>query len=264
VASAFLAPGRAGVVSQHAFVVYPLAIQARGATIIAVPAKHFGHDLAAMAAAVTPETRVVYVANPNNPTGTFVPHAEVERFLERVPKDVVVVLDEAYNEYLPREHRHESAQWLPRFPNLVIVRTLSKIYGLAGLRVGFGLMSAGIADLLNRVRQPFNVNSLALAAATAALGDRDFLAKSRELNRAGMAQLEQGFRRLGLEWIPSFANFISVRIPDTARVYEELLRRSVIVRPLGGYGMPGHLRVTVGLEEENAKFLAALEAILRP
>jgi histidinol-phosphate aminotransferase len=263
VASAFLAPGRSAVISRHAFAVYPLAIQARGARIISVAAREYGHDLAAMAAAVTSDTRVIYVANPNNPTGTFAAGSELERFVASVPKEVVVVLDEAYTEYLPREQRYDSIPWLSRFPNLVIVRTLSKIYGLAGLRVGFGLMHAGVADLLNRVRQPFNVNSLALAAATAAIADTAFVQKSYELNRTGMAQLERGFRRLGLEYIPSFANFVTVRVPDAARVYEGLLRRSVIVRPLGGYEMPEHLRVTVGLKEENEKFLSALEGILR-
>jgi histidinol-phosphate aminotransferase len=269
VGAAFLGPGRAAVMSQHCFVVYPLATQSRGARVITVPAKDYGHDLEAMAAAVTPETRVVFVANPNNPTGTFAGEAAVEKFLAAVPPGVLVVLDEAYNEYLPREQRYDSVKWLGRHPNLVIVRTFSKIYGLAGLRVGFGLMAAGIADLLNRVRQPFNVNSLALAAAGAALLDNAFVHRSYELNRAGMAQLEQGFRRLGLEFIPSCANFISVRIPrkgaqpGAGAVYQELLKRSVIVRPLAPYDMPDHLRVTIGLPEENEKFLAALAGALK-
>jgi histidinol-phosphate aminotransferase len=269
VGSAFLAPGRAAVMSQHAFAVYPLATQARGARLVVVPAKNFGHDLEAMAAAVTPEARVIFVANPNNPTGTFAGEAEVARFLSAVSPEVVVVLDEAYNEYLPQDRRYDSVKWLGRYPNLVIVRTFSKIYGLAGLRVGFGMMDAGIADLLNRVRQPFNVNSLALAAAGAALLDNAFVHKSYELNRAGMAQLEQGLRRLGLETIPSSANFISVRIPHRGgkpaadKVYNELLKRSVIVRLLGGYEMPDHLRVTVGLPEENEAFLRALEQALK-
>ena len=269
VASAFLAPGRAAIMSQHAFAVYPLATQARGARLIVVPAKEFGHDLPGMAAAVTPETRVVFVANPNNPTGTFAPEPTVDEFLKRVPPEVVVVLDEAYNEYLPRGERYDSVKWLGRHPNLVIVRTFSKIYGLAGLRVGFGLMSSGIADLLNRVRQPFNVNSLALAAAAAALLDNGFVHKSYELNRSGMQDLEQAFRRLEVDWIPSCANFLSFRVPQrdgkpaAGAVYEELLRRAVIVRPLGGYEMPDHLRVTVGLPEENRRFLEALEQALR-
>jgi len=268
VAGAFLAPGRAAVFSQHAFAVYPLATQARGAQCIVVPAENFGHDLQGMLAAVTPQTRVVFIANPNNPTGTFVSGRELSDFLGRVPADVVVVLDEAYTEYLPAETRYDSVSWLGRHRNLVVTRTFSKAYGLAGLRVGYGLCDPKIADLLNRVRQPFNVNSLALAAATAALGDRDFVAKSCELNRAGMGQLVSGFAQLGLEHIPSVGNFVCVRIPRTGDkpraggVFQQLLRQGVIVRPVGGYGMPDHLRVTVGLREENEKFLGALKAAL--
>jgi histidinol-phosphate aminotransferase len=178
------------------------------------------------------------------------------------------VLDEAYNDYLPQRLQFDSVQWLARHRNLVIVRTFSKIYGLAGLRVGFGLMDAGIADLLNRVRQPFNVNSLALAAAGAALEDRDFVRLSQEQNSSGMAQLELGFKRLGLDYIPSCANFVSMLIPRrngkpaAGAVYDGLLRRGVIVRPLGGYEMPDHLRVTIGTNEENESFLSALEAVI--
>jgi histidinol-phosphate aminotransferase len=264
VGSSFLGPGRAAVISKHAFAIYTLVAQARGAKSIYVPAKNFAHDLEAMARAVTRETRVVFVANPNNPTGTFAGEAEVAKFLADVPPEVIVVLDEAYNEYLPREQRYDSMKWLAKHPNLIILRTFSKIYGLAGLRVGFGMMAAGIADLLNRVRQPFNVNSLALAAAGAALLDNAFVHKSYELNRNGMAELEAGFRKLGLSWIPSVANFISFEVPRKdgkprgGAVYVELLKRSVIVRPLAGYEMPDHLRVTIGTPEENSRFLAAL------
>jgi histidinol-phosphate aminotransferase len=268
VAASFLAPGRAAVYSQHAFAVYPLATQARGARSIVVPAKAYGHDLPSMLAAITPETRVVFIANPNNPTGTFVPGGELEEFLERVPRDVAVVLDEAYTEYLPSRLRYQSTAWLERFRNLVITRTFSKVYGLAGLRVGVGLMHPEVADLLNRVRQPFNVNSLALAAALAALGDAKFVARSYGLNRTGMALLERSFRSLGLEYIPSCANFISFAVPRrngqprAAEVYQGLLRQGVIVRPVGSYGMPDHLRVTVGTPKENAKFLRALRVSL--
>ncbi|MBI2318485.1 MAG: histidinol-phosphate transaminase [Betaproteobacteria bacterium] len=268
-ASAFLAPGRAAVYSQHAFAVYPLATQARGARSIVVPARDFGHDLPAMLAAITPETRVVFVANPNNPTGTFVDAATMEAFLKEVPGDVVVVVDEAYTEYLPPEKRYDCVRWLDAYRNLVVTRTFSKVYGLAGLRVGFALCDPGVADLLNRVRHPFNVNSLALAAAEAALEDREFVERSFRVNREGMAQLERGFQALGLQYIPSSANFITVRIdradgkPQAAAVYEHLLRRGVIVRPVAGYGMPDHLRVTVGLPEENEALLAALRAVLK-
>jgi histidinol-phosphate aminotransferase len=261
-ASAFLGPGRSAVYSQHCFAVYPLATQARGARSIVVPTKNWGHDLHAMREAIAADTRVVFVANPNNPTGTFVPGAALEEFLAGVPREVAVVVDEAYNEYLPREVRYDSVAWLKKYPNFILTRTFSKVYGLAGLRVGFGLMQPEVADLLNRVRQPFNVNSLALAAATAALADSKFVAKSVKLNQAGMAALERAFKRLGLEYIPSYANFITFRVPEAGAVYGKLLRQGVIVRPIAGYGMPEHLRVTIGTPKENARFLKALEAAL--
>jgi histidinol-phosphate aminotransferase len=268
VAAAFLAPGRAAVYSQHAFAVYPLATLARGARGIVVPARTFGHDLPAMAKSITPETRVVFIANPNNPTGTFVSGRELEAFLQSVPEDVAVVLDEAYTEYLPAEKRYDSLAWLKKHPNLVVTRTFSKVYGLAGLRVGFGVMSAKLADLLNRVRQPFNVNSLALAAATAALEDDGFVKKSAAMNREGMERLGAELKRLGIAYIPSSANFVTFRIPPVERrpqaaaVYEKLLRQGVIVRPLAGYEMPDHLRVTVGTPDENERFLEALKKVL--
>ena len=262
VAGAFLEPGRAAVYSQHAFAVYPLATQARGAESIVVPASNYGHDLAAMLAAITPETQVVFIANPNNPTGTFVRGEELEDFLAHVPGDVAVVVDEAYTEYLPPGLRYDSVAWLKKYPNLILTRTFSKVYGLAGLRVGFGLMQAEVADLLNRVRQPFNVNSLALAAAVAALGDDKFVAKSYRMNRSGMAKLERSFKTLGLKTIPSCANFLTFRVAQARAVYEKLLRRGVIVRPVAGYDMPDHLRVTVGTPRENEKFLKALKAAL--
>ncbi len=268
---AFLAPGRSAVYSQHAFAVYPLATQARGAESIVVPAKHFGHDLEAMLAAIRSDTRVVFIANPNNPTGTMLTAAELEPFLRAAPKNVVVVVDEAYNEYLVPDLRCPSIDWVGRFPNLVVTRTFSKVYGLAGLRVGYAVCHAEVAALLNRVRQPFNVNNLAIVAAVAALTDDDFLRESFELNVAGMAQLLAGFKHLGLAWIPSHANFVTVEIPrsrgdkagqsQAGAVFQQLLRRGVIVRPLANYGMPDHLRVTIGLAEENARFLEALQAV---
>jgi histidinol-phosphate aminotransferase len=261
-AGAFLAPGRAAVYSQHAFAVYPLATQARGAKSIVVPAKNYGHDLAAMLAAITPETRVVFIANPNNPTGTFVTGRELEEFIARVRRDVAVVVDEAYTDYLPPELRYDSVAWLKEYPNLIVTRTFSKIYGLAGLRVGFGLMHPDIAGLFNRVRQPFNVNSLALAAAAAALEDKKFVARSTRMNRVGMAKLERAFKMLGLETLPSCANFLTFRVSGAKAVYQKLLRKGVIVRPLAGYDMPDHLRVTVGTPKENGKFLKALRAAL--
>ena len=263
-ALAFLGPGRAAVFSRHCFAVYPLATQARGARSIVVPAKRYGHDLDAMAKAIDDETYVVWIANPNNPTGTFAKGEEVEAFLRRVPERVLVVLDEAYNEYLAPELRADSVKWLKRHPNLVITRTFSKAYGLAGLRVGYALAHPSVADVMNRVRQPFNVNSLALVAATAALDDMEFVARSYAENLRGMKQLEEGSRKLGLEFIPSYGNFITVRVGKAAEIYKRLLRRSVIVRPVGGgYGLPEHLRVTIGTAEENETFLRALAASLK-
>jgi len=266
---AFLAPGCSAVYSQHAFAVYPLATQARGAHSIVVPAKNFGHDLEAMLAAIRSDTHMVFIANPNNPTGTMLTAAELESFLRRAPKNVVIVVDEAYNEYLDPALRCPSIAWLASFPNLIVTRTFSKVYGLAGLRVGYAVCRPEIADLLNRVRQPFNVNNLAIVAAVAALSDQDFLRDSFELNVAGMKQLLDGCRRLGLAWIPSYANFVTVEIPRAGKqsqagaVFQKLLRQGVIVRPLANYDMPDHLRVTVGLARENARFLDVLEAVLK-
>ena len=261
-ARVFLAPGRSAVFAQHAFAVYPLATMSAGAECIVVPARHYGHDLAAMRAAIRPDTRVVWIANPNNPTGTFLPPAEMRAFVAAVPPDVVVVLDEAYNEYLAPADRAETLTWVREFPNLVVTRTFSKVYGLAGLRVGYAVASAEVADLMNRVRQPFNVNNLALAAASAALDDHVFIAESYDLNRRGMEQIVAGIKRLGLDHIPSHGNFVSVKVADGAAVNQKLLQQGVIVRPIGGYGLPNHLRVTIGLERENLRFLAALEAAL--
>jgi histidinol-phosphate aminotransferase len=259
IARVLLAPGRSAVFSQHAFAVYPLATLSTGAELIVVPAKDFGHDLDAMRAAIRPDTRIVWVANPNNPTGTFLPYPQLKAFLQAVPKDVVVVLDEAYNEYLPLADRADTVAWLAEFPNLVITRTFSKIYGLAGLRIGYALAAAEIADLMNRVRQPFNCNNLALAAAVAALDDHEFVAKSFELNRNGIAQILAGLKRHGLTHIPAHGNFVTFKVADAAGVNQRLLKQGVIVRPIGGYGMPDWLRVTIGTEPENARFLEALE-----
>jgi len=261
-ARVFLAPGRSSVFSQHAFAVYPLATLSAGGECIAVPAKHYGHDLAAMRAAIRPDTRIVWIANPNNPTGNFLPGAEMKAFLQSAPKEVVVVLDEAYNEYLPPADRVDTVAWVKEFPNLIVMRTFSKIYGLAGLRVGYAATSAEIADLMHRVRQPFNVNNLALAGAMAAIDDHAFIAESYDTNRRGMEQIIAGLKRLGLDHIPSHGNFITFKAGDAAKVNQALLKQGVIVRPIAGYGLPQHLRVTIGSESENARFLAALEKAL--
>ncbi|HQR51066.1 MAG TPA: histidinol-phosphate transaminase [Methylophilaceae bacterium] len=261
-ARAFLAPSLEAVYSQHAFAVYPLVTQAIGATGICTPARDFGHDLAAMRAAVAPKTRLLFIANPNNPTGTLLDKTELHAFLGDLPRDVLVVLDEAYDEYLADDLKSDSIAWLQEFDNLIVTRTLSKAYGLAGLRVGFALAHPQVADMMNRVRQPFNVNSVAQAAALAALADDDFVRRSRDLNDAGMAQVTSGFAHLGLNYIPSFGNFVSVCVGDAAAIYRRLLGKGVIVRPVAGYEMPQYLRVSIGLESENARLLRALEESL--
>jgi histidinol-phosphate aminotransferase len=261
-ARVFLAPGRSAVFAEHAFAIYPLATMSAGAKCVVVPANNFGHDLDAMRLAIRPDTKLVWLANPNNPTGTFLPYADLRAFLATVPQDVAVVLDEAYNEYLAPADRADTVAWIAEFPNLIVTRTFSKVYGLAGLRVGYAVASADVADLMNRVRQPFNVNNLALAGAIAALDDHLFVAESFALNRQGMEQLIAGFKRLGVEHIPSHGNFVTFAVGDGAKINDRLLRQGVIVRPIAGYGMPGHLRVTVGLESENARFLEALEKVL--
>ncbi|MCC7325477.1 MAG: histidinol-phosphate transaminase [Burkholderiales bacterium] len=259
---AYLRPGAAAVYSQHAFAVYPLATLARGATGIEVPARDLAHDLPAMRRAITRETRIVFVANPNNPTGTWSEPAALEAFIDSVPRDVLVVLDEAYNEYLEPAHRADSVGWTARYPHLAVTRTFSKVYGLAALRVGYGVMNADVADMLNRVRQPFNVNALAQAAAVAALADIAYVEDSRELNRLGLTQLVSGLASLGIPFVPSYGNFVLVKVGDAARINHALLLQGVIVRPVASYGLPEYLRVTVGLPAENDRFLAALAPIV--
>ena len=259
----FLAPGTSAVMSKYAFAVYPISTATAGARSIVVPALDFGHDLNAMAAAIDDTTRLIWIANPNNPTGNFLPYSQLKAFLVQVPADVAVVLDEAYNEYLPPHLRDDATRWIAEFPNLIITRTFSKIYGLAGLRVGYAVAAPEVADLLNRVRQPFNVNSLALAAAHAAIDDHEFLAQSFEQNQRGMAQIQEGLSRLGLSHIPAYGNFITIAVNDGAKINASLLSQGVIVRPIGGYGLPNHLRVTIGLDSENSRFLDALAVALR-
>lgn len=264
VARAFLAPGLEAVYSQYAFAVYPLAVQAAAAQgWVAAARPDYGHDLEAMLALITPNTRLVFIANPNNPTGTFVSGPELRAFLSVVPEQVIVVVDEAYFEYAQSDAYPDCLRWLESFPRLIVTRTFSKAYGLAGLRVGYAVSHPAIADLLNRVRQPFNVGVPALAAAQAALDDREFLDRSRALNRAGMVQLTEGIQALGLDTVPSIGNFLLVGLRrPAAAVYEALLRQGVIVRPVANYGLAEHLRVTVGSAGENQRFLAALRTVL--
>ncbi|HYD95955.1 MAG TPA: histidinol-phosphate transaminase [Noviherbaspirillum sp.] len=265
-AHAFVQPAQAVVYSEYSFAVYALATQAVGGRAIVVAAKDHGHDLQAMAKAITAETRLVFIANPNNPTGTFLPAAEIEAFLRLVPQHVVVVLDEAYNEYLAPEFQYDSVAWVKQYPNLLVSRTMSKAYGLAGLRVGFGIAQPAITDLLNRIRQPFNVNSMAQAAAVAALTDSAFLQKSAQLNADGYRQLTQAFDAMDLEYVPSFGNFVLFRVGADdgagARVNLALLKRGIIVRPVANYGLPQWIRVSIGLPEENEAFISALKQVL--
>lgn len=258
-----LRPGYNAVVAEHAFVVYRLATLSAGGELIEVPARDYGADLDAMLAAITGDTAVVFLANPNNPTGTWVTAAALEKFLAAVPEHVWVVLDEAYHEYVDAPDYPDGIALLARFPNLIVTRTFSKIHGLAAMRVGYAVSTEGAADLLNRVRQPFNVNALALQGARAALADEAFVTSSRQMNGEGMAAVVAGVRALGLEYIPSAGNFVSVDVgADAGALYQALLHRGIIVRPVAEYGLPRHLRVTVGLPEENARFLATLGELL--
>ncbi|HQS58175.1 MAG: histidinol-phosphate transaminase [Gallionellales bacterium 35-53-114] len=261
---AFLAPGDVAVYAAHAFAVYALATQAVGAKGITVPAKEFGHDLEAMLkAAVQHKAKMVFIANPNNPTGTYLDADALQSFMQALPANILVVLDEAYNEYLPPAQHYDSVSWLAKYPNLIISRTFSKAYGLAGLRVGYAIAHEQITDMMNRVRQPFNVNSIAQAAAVAALHDMDFVQQTYELNQRGMLQITDGLNKLGLSYIPSFGNFISFRIGGATAMYRRLLELGVIVRPVANYDMPDYLRVSIGLETENEKFLTALAQAIK-
>jgi histidinol-phosphate aminotransferase len=262
-ARAFVQPQNEVVFSEHAFAVYPIVTRAVGATAVVTKARDWGHDLAAMRAAVNARTRLVFIANPNNPTGTWLERAELEAFVRDLPAHVLVAVDEAYFEYVGEAEYPDTVAWTGRYPNLVTTRTFSKAYGLAGLRVGYGVSSPEVAEILNRVRQPFNVNSVALAAASAALQDAAHVARAVQLNREGMERLTRAFAELGLGYIPSVGNFVCVDFGRPAMpVHERLLREGVIVRPVASYGMPNYLRVTIGLPEENQRFVEALRKVL--
>jgi histidinol-phosphate aminotransferase len=256
------------IFSKHAFAVYPLATQAVGAkAIVTDPTpEDLGHDLAAMLAAITENTKLIFVANPNNPTGSFIPGQKIEQFLSQVPSHIVVVLDEAYNEYLQPDQQYDAIAMVRKYPNLIVSRSFSKAYGLAGLRLGYAVSQEELTDLMNRIRQPFNVNSLAQAAAIAALQDTEFLERGAKLNQDGYQQLTQAFEQMHLHYLPSAGNFILVQVGDDdqagTRVNLELLKQGVIVRPVDNYGLPKFLRVSIGLPQENAAFLAALKRAL--
>jgi histidinol-phosphate aminotransferase len=263
VARVFLKPGCESLFSQYAFAVYPICSQAVGATLVIAPAKDYAHDLEAMRERVGADTRVVWIANPNNPTGTWLGRDALHAFISDLPSQVIVVVDEAYTEYVQEDDYPDASQWLERFPNLIVTRTFSKAYGLASLRLGYALSHPDIADLLNRVRQPFNANSLSQVAALAALEDEAFIDASLAANRAGMQQLMEGVERLGLSFIPSVGNFLTVDFArEAAAIDRALLQRGCITRPLANYGMPNHLRITIGLEAENERLLNALGEVL--
>lgn len=269
-AEAFLTPDTEAVFSQYSFAVYPIVVQATGALAHVAPALDesrrmaLGHDLDGMLKLVNARTRLVFVANPNNPTGTWVEAGALKKFIASLPATTLAVIDEAYIDYATENEFPDASQWLKEFPNLVVTRTFSKAYGLAGARVGYALSSPPVADMLNRVRQPFNVSSLALAAACAALSDREHLAKSVTVNRQGLRQLLEGFDRLQLRYYPSAGNFILIDCQRPAMpIYEALLRAGVIVRPVANYGLPNHLRITIGTPAQNDRLLAALSAAFR-
>ena len=259
VGHALLAPGAEVVVSQYCFAVYPIVTALFGAQLVVVPAKNHAHDLDAMLAAITPNTRIVFVANPNNPTGTTAGREELARFVNAVPANVLLALDEAYIEFLD-----EPLDLLPEIrsgakPNLLLMRTFSKIYGLAGLRIGYGIGHPDFIAALEKIRQPFNINSVAQVGALAALDDTKHVEKTRKINSRGLKLYARTFRKLGLEFIPSQANFILVRVGDGQRVFGELQKLGVIVRPMGGYQLPEWIRISIGTPKENKRCLEALK-----
>jgi histidinol-phosphate aminotransferase len=258
----FLRPREEAVMADQAFVIYKMVTQAAAGVPRIVPLRDFTHDLEAIAEAIGPATRLVFLANPNNPTGTIYRRAEWRAFLAAVPRHVIVVADDAYAEFVDDPEYPDTINDRAADAPVVTLRTFSKLYGLAGLRVGWAVAPAPLVEAIGRIRQPFNVNALALVGALAALDDDEHVRRTLAVNREGMATLVAGFRRLELEHVPSSANFVLVRVGQGAKVYDALLRRGVIVRPMDVYGFPEHLRVTVGLPEENARFLEALGAVL--
>jgi histidinol-phosphate aminotransferase len=262
VAHALLSPGTNVVVSQFCFAIYPIVAKMFGAEVITVPARDYGHDLPAMLKAITPDTRIVFVANPNNPTGTRAPREEVIKFVNDVPDDVLLVMDEAYIEFLDDAVDLVPLIRLGARKNLVLMRTFSKIYGLAGLRVGYGIADAGLISAFEKVRQPFNINLLAQAAALAALDDDEHVRKTRANNFGGLQFFEKAFRRLNLQFVPSSANFILVRVGEGQRVFDAMQKLGVIVRPMGGYQLPEWIRLSIGTPQENQRSLGALEKSL--
>ena len=263
IANVFISEGDEVLISDHAFAVYSLVSKAVGAVIKMVPAKNWGHDLKAFSQEVTSHTKVVFLANPNNPTGTYFSVSELTKFLDTLPKNIIVVLDEAYTEYVSLAEYPDGLKLLNKYSNLIVTRTFSKAFGLAGLRLGYAVGHRDMTDLLNRVRQPFNVNLLAMEAATVVLDDEDYLQKSIDVNNSGMEQLVQGLKELNLSHIHSVGNFVCVNLNQSgAEIFNKLLKKGVIVRPVEEYGLPQFVRVSIGLEEENQRFLEALKQVL--
>jgi histidinol-phosphate aminotransferase len=259
---ALLSPSAEVVVSQYCFAVYPIVTALFGAKLIQVPAKNYGHDLDAMLRAVTSNTRIVFVANPNNPTGTSVPAGRLQQFIDAVPATVVIALDQAYIEF-----QDQPLDLLPEIraaarPNLLLMRTFSKIYGLAGVRLGYGVGHADFIAELNKIRQPFNINSLAQAGAVAALDDHAHVKKTRRITAHGLKFYAREFRKLGLEFIPSSANFVLVRVGEGERVFNQLQQRGLIVRPMGSYRLPEWIRISIGTPKQNQRCMEALKAVL--
>ncbi len=262
VGHAFMGPGAEVVVSQYCFAVYPIVTSLFGAKLVTVPTKNLGHDLKAMVKAITPQTRVMFVANPNNPTGTLASRAEVVELVNSVPDHVLLVMDEAYIEFLD-----DAVNLVPlirdgQMKNLILMRTFSKIFGLAGLRLGYGVASPEIISALEKIRQPFNINSIAQAGAMAALDDANHFSATKANNAAGVEFFESAFKAMKLEFIPSSANFVLIRVGDGAKVFNELQKRGVITRPMAGYQLPEWLRISVGTPAENQRCLAALREIV--
>ncbi len=269
IARVFLGPGRNAVFSEHAFAVYPIVTCACGADANVAAAQsvrqgqRYGHDLQAMAGQVDNNTRIVFIANPNNPTGTWLTSRQLREFISGLDPRVIVVVDEAYFEYVDQVDYPDTSLWLDEFPNLIVTRTFSKAHGLAALRVGYALAHPALTDLLNRVRQPFNCNAMAQAAALASLKDDVHIQNSVSTNSRGLVQLCQAFEQRNLDYIPSVGNFISFHpAADGQSVYDAMLRAGVIVRPVGNYGLPDFLRVTVSTQAENTRFIAALDSVL--
>ncbi len=270
VTRAFLTPQHSAVFSEYSFAVYPIVVQAVGAQANiakAFPEDHasmpLGHDPDKLLAQIDDTTRIIFIANPNNPTGTWLTPDALENLFSRIPQDVIIVLDLAYTEYMDEDVKPPVNQWLEQYPNLVVTHTFSKVYALAGLRIGYSISNPEIADILNRVRQPFNTNSLAQAAAIASLDDEAHVVKSVSMNNAGKAYLQHAFTEMGLRYLPTMGNFISVNVnQDGLALYQKLLEQGVIVRPVTNYAMPEYLRITIGTQQQNERFIETLRKCL--